>query len=161
MSAIVPTNSLLIGHESHLLCCRWMMKHLYIDSREKLCVRGEKLIQSSWVSIIFCLPLPVHHLSILPHGDQLLSSEKFLNIVVSPENVSVFTRIPWEQAMNGNLYNEKCKAWGNSVMNSTNNAFMATDKYPYKKSQNGTCWRWSKTNLQGKEETKHFLFLTH
>ncbi len=39
------------------------------------------------------------------------NSKKFLNIVVSPENV--LTHIPWERAMNGNLYNEKCKALGN------------------------------------------------
>lgn len=105
MSAIVPTNSLLIGHESHLLCCRWVMKHI-IHRQPGETVLEERSSFSHPGSTTSCV-----FLSILPQSC-VLSSKKFLNIVVSPENVSVFTHIPREQAMNGNVYNEKCKAWG-------------------------------------------------
>lgn len=42
-----------------------------------------------------------------------------------------------------------------SVMNSTNNAFTATDKYPYKKVK--PKWHMLKPKLTS-EVTKHFLF---
>lgn len=44
-----------------------------------------------------------------------------------------------------------------SVMNSTNNAFMAIDKYPHKKMPK--CHMLEPK--QSSKETKHFLFLSH
>lgn len=105
---LVPTNNPLIRHESRLPRCRWVMRRSKsrgspeTAGRDRLLEeRGLGVLQSSRVSSMF--------LFITSHSVEV--SE--YTVVASPENVSVFVYVPREQAMNGNLYNEKCKARGN------------------------------------------------
>lgn len=40
--ALVPTNSSLVGHESHLPCCRWVMRHISAQTDGRVYVWEER-----------------------------------------------------------------------------------------------------------------------
>ncbi len=147
----MPTNSSFMSHTFRAAGGWWDIS-LQRQPWETTCEKPKDL-QPSWVSVIF-----LFHFITSPYCRMEISasSKKILNIVVSPENV--LTHIPWEQAMNGNLYNENARHWEIYSLYSTNNAFMAIDKYPHKKSQNATCW--SQNNPPRKPNT-FFFSLTH